>query len=277
MEFFSYIKSIILKKTTILESNIWKDIKNHFNNFFKTLTPNLFKLIVDLLEVYKSHKNFILYNLRVYLYISIILYFLSLILLTSALITESKVLIVLANFLTMIYKLWTTPIKKIRFLIKYVFLGPIKIIQFSFIIVKNIILRIINFLNKPNKNECSGNRDYRFEEEIKETKSPKKRSPDRTVSSTEWELNCMRNKFHTLFALKDSGKDFMNAAKSASNELDQSDQTNIKNAFNQASEKYYEKKEEIDRIHYCPTAYGLGEHNKRYDNIHHINNINKKP
>ena len=70
-------EKFINDKTEFFLNNKYKHIKNFLNKIIDDLiikSPNLRKLIKDFLEFFLSNKNFILYTIKVYIYVCISMY-----------------------------------------------------------------------------------------------------------------------------------------------------------------------------------------------------------
>lgn len=238
--------------------NILFFIKPYFFSFISKIDniiclkyPNLHKLVNDILYVCRSNKEFILYCIRIYLYLTILLYIITFSFLTIILFTESKNLVYLGELLARVYNFWTLPIKRIRFLIKYLFIIPFKLLNF--------ILYPITYRPKNTTAECMSSK-----EENKDFGKSPKQGRDTSLDATEWELNCMRNKTEKTLTSIDLLNKLRHAAHQTSFFMDQDIRKTAK-PFSKSYENFTNKLEDIDNTHRCPKHYEKEQWNRSFD------------
>ena len=164
-KFFVKIDQNVLKIIfKFLSFPLFLKIKNKFSvnfnflmgkieNVFRLKLPNLHKLIKDTLFLYTENKWFILHSIRVYFYITIIVYVISFFLISLIIGLQIESLQFVGIAVLQIYRFWTFPIKKIRRSIKYLFIFPFEILQF---IIKTIKI----FCNFFKKNFADGSDEH---------------------------------------------------------------------------------------------------------------------
>ena len=105
-------EKFINDKTEFFLNNKYKHIKNFLNKIIDDLiikSPNLRKLIKDFLEFFLSNKNFILYTIKVYIYVCISMYAITWNVLMIALVTGNSKIMFVGKTLLWVYGLWTKP------------------------------------------------------------------------------------------------------------------------------------------------------------------------
>lgn len=212
----------------IINNFIWEKLLVKF--------PNFKKLISDLINLYKNNRIFILYLIKIYFYISLLLYAISFILIFISLSSNNLYILSITKFFVTIYNIWTYPFSKFRFILKIIIQSPFKIM---FIII-DFLLYILNNIKNIGKNEAMGKDEKSFNQ------TGMNPNIGRTVdlSSTEWELNCAENKF--LKGLKDAKNKFGIAALS----MDHSD--NFPKVGSQIVNEYKLREQYINNYFWCP-------------------------
>ena len=249
MKFYEYTKK-----------NIENIINFIYNNFLLN-QHNLLKLLTDLYTVYNNNSIYIWYIIRMYLYLTIILYAVFFIIITFSLYSQNVYLLFISKKILMVYYYWTYPIKKFKFLIKYIFIAPYKIISFLLYIINSIFLffsQIINNISKGGGSAEACPNDYNYSEESKSPTNGRKSSLD----STQWELNCMENYKRKTIAAASIWQNLSKSASLASSAMDNNDE--IPNIFSHNWKNSIEKFKDIDNTSWCPNNYEREKWNSEY-------------
>lgn len=220
------------------------------DHFIASNYQNFYKLNNEMFYVLWSNREFILRFMRLYMYTCIMLYAISWIILTIILGFGLEDLVFIAELTLRLYKLWTLPISKFRFLIKYVFMLPYYLIELVLQILKLHMSFIKKAFNK-NDSECMSGKSPEYER-----KSP--------LSSSQWEINCMDNKTQKLARAYKIKKMFAFSGNWASHCLDNCNMEEAKEGFKITFAKAKLSKTEIDNKYWCPSNYEREMWNKRF-------------
>jgi hypothetical protein len=249
--FFTKIK-ILLKFPQLIKK---------FNKKINSNFPNLHKLFIDLLNVFYQNKDFILLQIRLYLYITIILYIFVFFSLSFILALQFKSLIFFGEILFWLFKKWIWPIRKFINWTKYIY----NKIKFVLMIIYNFIKHIvINFLNKIKSSGSGKNESLmkKFDDDDNDNeinfndfgKSPQS-GRSSGLSSTEWELNCMKNKTEKINNLYNFTSKWKLASQLTSTNLDLDLDKDSLKTFTQIYNDFQEKKDIINNKNWCPNNF----------------------
>lgn len=170
--------------------------------------PDLHKLINEFILFFFSNKNFIFFLLRIYIYLCFFFYLVAWFFIFLGLLTQNYYILWFAKFCWSVYKIWTYPIKKERFLIGKLFSFPIRLVSlfyyfliYLFNFFKSVISLFNQFIfgNKPG--ECMGLGNEEEEKNEKNDISDIEMEIIRrnfiiknSTDSVQRELNCFENK-----------------------------------------------------------------------------------
>lgn len=216
-------------------------ILQKIGTIFENYSSESYKLITEVLHICKSNKSHMLKIIRMYFYITLILYSITMPFLTMFYYTENNIIGIIAHLLFTNYTVWTIPIRKYRYLIKYIYIIPYKICKFFVNLIQWVIVKIFHEPFTKPKAECMQNGD----------------PLDRAYRESR-ENDCIKNGVYHLENTYRVKSNLMHAGEMAS-----FDMSNDKNKFyrkptilfEQAVNDYKHKYEEIEKASPCHKHY----------------------
>lgn len=194
--------------------------------------PNFTLFIRDLFFLLEKNSSFILKSSRFYIYFCVIVYILTFFFSFFLILTHNTFCFKIASWLLYFYHIWTYPIRKIRFIFGFFFLGPFKIFGLSLQLCYSIFE--VFTVNNNKINECMD-----------------KDSSNYPKSRTDYELNCMQNKAKKSWTYYNLFNDMRKVGHGLSEAMNNSDEPKIEKFYSKFN-KFNLKMKETDDNYPCP-------------------------
>lgn len=161
------------------------------------------------------------------------------------------------------YKIWTTPIKKIRFIIPYFFKIPYKLIESILNVTQLLVKELFSLFNNKRKPECSGKGEkYKYEEGRSESTKTKDRKDEQVQQSMNWIVWKIKQK-KILLAAQTIGT-WKPLGQLCASPMDY-DLERPNKFLTQEYKKLLKKSRSIDEESFCPGFHDMQKHNKKFE------------
>lgn len=275
MTFFRFLKTVFIsfisKKYLNVTNQILLNLKSFSCDLFSSIkkkNPKVFTSLEKILFFYQLNKKTFWLYIRLYFLISVILYALAFVALSFTIFDNSDSYIFIINFFVQLYRFWTLPFKNYRYLIKFIFIIPYKILSYFWSIIRFFVNLIKEIFRKKPSAECVSKKDEKWKEELKkDIEDSPKINP--YIDPTQYELNCLKNKVYKSAEVAKLAKksfDFLRFVGQSMDQLDNHEDIknlskNIKPKGKSLIKSFSDSYQKINSFYPCP-----GEHEKNLSN-----------